>query len=164
MPESVAESILPRAIIAQGRVTRRNDRPPVVTSQASDWPGVLIEAGTNDVIEVDDLVIGQHYLSLNADSKPFMFELKGPYGYRQLTMPPQSFWVVPAGDSITLRVNTPIFPYVRIALDPVRLGRLLRDSDRDGAPERLRFAHGLIDPPIAHLLMVLVAEARYRNP
>jgi AraC family transcriptional regulator len=162
MPQLIAASILPQAIVAQGNVTRRGGQPPVVTSQASDWPGVLIEAGENDVTEVDDLQVGQHYLSLNADSKPHAFELKGPYGYQRVTLTPQSFWIVPAGDLITLRVNE-VFPYVRMAIDPLRLGRLLYDANHGDAAVRLRLASGIVDQQVTNLIMVLLAEAKNQN-
>jgi len=65
-----------RSIVAGGRVTRRDGMPGMITSQALDWPGVLLEAGKNDVAAVDDVVGDRHYLSLNVDTRPLTLEVK----------------------------------------------------------------------------------------
>ena len=70
------EPALLDAIVSRGSVTRRDSRSAVVTTQALDWPGVLVEAGRNDVAAVDDLVGDQHYLSLNLDTAPLTLEVK----------------------------------------------------------------------------------------
>ena len=48
MPASLIESI-----VSGGRLTHRTSRPPILRSQALDWPGVRVEAGSNTVAAVD---------------------------------------------------------------------------------------------------------------
>src|SRR5437773_2494333 len=71
LKQPATHSVLLRSIISGGRVTRRDSVPAMLTSQALDWPGVLLEAGKNDVAAVDDVVGDRHYLSLKdeADSR-----------------------------------------------------------------------------------------------
>jgi AraC family transcriptional regulator len=158
---ALAQSILPQAIVAQGRFTRRDDRPAVITSQVHDWPGLLVEAGKNNVAEVDDLLTGQHYVSLNVDTKPYTYEVKEAHGFRRVTVPPQTMWVLPSAEPITLRLDT-TFSYVRMSIDGRYLGRLI--GRPDDAPVRLRRAPNLDAPEIASLMKTLVAEADGRNP
>src|SRR5436190_21788913 len=111
-------SVLLESIVTRGRVTRRDSHSAIVTSQALDWPGVLVEAGRNDVAAVDDLVGDQHYLSLNLDSAPLKLEVKEPHGFKPFVVPPQSLWVSPSENPITLRLNSKL-RYLSVSIDPV---------------------------------------------
>src|SRR5256885_17037882 len=99
-------SVLLRSITSGGRVTRRASLPAMPTSQALDWPGILLEAGKNDVAAVDDVVGDRHYLSLNVDTKPLTLEVKGSTGFRAFTIPPLSAWVSPGHDPLTMRLDS----------------------------------------------------------
>ena len=160
--QAAPPSVLPQAIIAQGKVTRREDRPAVVTTQALSWPGVMLESGTNNVTEADTVVLNQHFLSLNVDTNPFIFEVKGEHGFRRYTVPPQTVWVCPAADPISLYVNS-MFSYVRMSIDAPHLDRLLGQPD-DANPVRLRRMFGVAVPQITHLVKTLRAEADNQNP
>ena len=160
--QAAPPSVLPQAIIAQGRLTRREDRPAIVTTQALSWPGLMLEAGTNNVTEADTVVLNQHFLSLNVDTSPLMLEVKGAHGFRRYTVPPQTVWVCPAADPISLYVNS-AFSYVRMSIDEPHLDRLLGQSD-DASPVRLRRMFGVAVPQITHLLKTLRAEADNQNP
>src|SRR3989440_9902326 len=120
-------SVLLRSIISGGRVTRRDSVPAMLTSQALDWPGVLLEAGKNDVAAVEDVVGDRHYLSLNVDKQPLTLEAKGSTGFRQFTIPPLSVWVSPGHDPLTLRLDSAL-RYVRVATDKPRIVRLMGPS------------------------------------
>jgi len=159
----MSEPVLLESIVARGQVTRRDSRSAIVTSQALDWPGMLVEAGRNDVAAVDDLVGDQHYLSLNLDSAPLRLEVKQPHGFQQFTVPPQSLWVSPSADPITLRLNSTL-RYLRVSIDPLHLGRLISPSPDEVRPVRLRRTYGVQSPQIAHLMLALQAEADSRNP
>lgn len=163
MPPEDAEPVLVESIVARGRVTRRDSHSAIVTSQALDWPGMLVEAGRNDVAAVDDLVGDQHYLSLNLDTKPLELEVKQPHGFKQFTVPPRSLWVSPSADPITLRLNSTL-QYLRVSIDPLHLGRLISPSLDQVGPVRLRRTYAVRSPQIAHLMMALRAEADDRNP
>src|SRR2546428_6835224 len=95
LKQPATHSVLWRSIISGGRVTRRDSVPAMLTSQALDWPGVLLEAGTNDVAAVDDVVGDRHYVSLNVDAKPLTLESKGSTAFRAFTIPPPSVWWSP---------------------------------------------------------------------
>src|ERR1700754_4531943 len=82
-------------------VSIRDDRR--ATAQALDWPGVLLEAGHNDVAEIDDLRLAHHSLGINADVAPIVMEGKGPHGYRERCLPPGDGWFTPAGEPMSLR-------------------------------------------------------------
>src|SRR3989442_103673 len=137
--------------------------PAVLTSQALDWPGVLLEAGKNDVAAVDDVVGDRHYLSLNVDTKPLTLEVKGSTGFRQFTIPPLSVWVSPSHDPLTLRLNSAL-RYLRVAIDTLHLGRLMGPSPDDVQPVRLRGPDGVEAPQIARRLMTPRDEAGRRSP
>jgi AraC family transcriptional regulator len=149
--------------VARGRVTRRDSHSAIVTSQALDWPGMLVEAGRNDVAAVDDLVGDQHYLSLNLDSAPLQLEVKQPHGFKRFTVPPQSLWVSPSADPITLRLNSTL-QYLRVSIDPLHLGRMISPSLDEVSPVRLRRTYAVQSPQIVHLMQALRAEADDRNP
>ncbi len=159
----MSKPVLLESIVARGQVTRRDSHSAIVTSQALDWPGMLVEAGRNDVAAVDDLVGDQHYLSLNLDSAPLQLEVKQPHGFQQFTVPPQSLWVSPSADPITLRLNSTL-NYLRVSIDPLHLGRLITPSLDDVGPVRLRRTYAVRSPQMAHLMLALRAEADDRNP
>jgi AraC family transcriptional regulator len=158
-----ARSVLPAAIVTRGSVTRRAEHPPVITSQALDWPGMLLEVGKNDVSEADEVLMTQHYVSLNIDSRPLTLEVKESHGFRQFTMPPQSIWVSAAAEPLTLRLTSTLC-YVRMSIDPLHLGRLLGGSPDEVAPVQLRRMYAISTPQIVHLMKSLVAEAAGSNP
>ena len=163
MLPTAPEPVLLDSIVARGRVTRRDSHSAIVTSQALDWPGVLVEAGRNDVSAVDDLVGDQHYLSLNLDTAPLHLEVKQPQGFKQFTVPPGSLWVSPSADPITLRLNSTL-RYLRVSIDPLHLGRLISPSLDELAPVRLQRTYAVQSPQIAHLMLALRAEADDQNP
>jgi AraC family transcriptional regulator len=160
---TVPEPVLLESIVSRGRVTRRDSHSAIVTSQALDWPGMLVEAGRNDVSAVDDLVGDQHYLSLNLDRAPLKLEVKQPSGFKQYTVPPGSLWVSPSADPITLRLNSTL-RYLRVSIDPLHLGRLINPLPDEMAPVRLRRTYAVASPQIAHLMLALRAEADEQNP
>ena len=159
----IAEPILLESIVTRGTVMRRDSRSAMVTSQALDWPGMLVEAGRNDVSAVDDLVGDQHYLSLNLDNVPLRLEVKESHGFKPFVVPPQSLWVSPSATPITLRLNSTL-RYLRVSIDPLHLGRLISPSLDDVVPVPLRRTYAVQSPQIAHLMLTLKEEADSRNP
>jgi AraC family transcriptional regulator len=141
----------------------RDDAPTVVCTQALDWPGALMEAGRNDVTQVNGLSLPQHYVSLNVDERPYTFEVAEPHGVRKVTLVPGAAWVLPAGDPITLRLDAP-FSYVRVMLEPTHFDGLLARARGSERPTELRRMYGLDAPPLVHTLQALVAEADLGNP
>jgi AraC family transcriptional regulator len=132
----------------------------MITTQALDWPGVLIEAGRNNIAAVDDVEIDLHCLSVNTDNKPYSYEAKGPHGFNRITVPPGGMWVSPAGNPLTGRLDS-VHAYATLSFDPGRLGHLIADGE---GPVRIRPTTMLYAPAIANLVTVLVAEARRKNP
>ena len=163
LKEPATQSVLLQSIISGGRLTRRDSMPAVLTSQALDWPGVLLEAGKNDVAAVDDVVGDRHYLSLNVDTKPLTLEVKGSTGFRAFTIPPLSVWVSPGHDPLTMRLDSAL-QYLRVAIDTQHLGRLMGASPDDDQPLRLRRTYGVATPQMARLMLTLKDEADSRNP
>ena len=157
-----AEPVLLESIVTRGRVTRRDSHSAIVTSQALDWPGVRVEAGRNDVSAVDDLVGDQHYLSLNLDRAPLKLEVQESHGFKQFTVPPESLWISPSTMPITLRLNSTL-RYLRVALDPLHLARLVSPSLDTVEPMRLRRTYAVQSPQIRHLMLTLRDEADSRN-
>jgi len=164
LQQPATQSVLLQSIISGGRVTRRDSVPAMLTTQALDWPGVLVEAGKNDVAAVDDVVGDRHYVSLNVDTQPLTLEVKGSTGFRAFTIPPLSAWVSPGHDPLTMRLNSAL-RYLRVAIDTLHLGRLMgRSPDDDVQPVRLRRTYGVAAPQIARLMLTLRDEADNRNP
>lgn len=149
----------PRRIVAV-----RDDRS-VAIAQALDWPGVLLEAGQNDVAEVDDVTFAHHYIGLNADRSPVTIEIKEQNGYRPVTLPPGVGWMNPAGQPFSLRVRSAgPHAYVRISIDPLRFDRLVSGSGDYATPVALRRTFGIGGPQVRHLLSALAEEAKAGTP
>lgn len=150
---------------APRRIISLRDSRSVATVQALDWPGLLLEAGNNDVVEVDDLTLGHHYLGVNADPEPVTIEVKGTHGYRAVTLAPGSGWLAPAGDPFSLRLlDAGTHAYVRFSIEPQRLNRLV-SADGDGANRvELRRTYHVGGPRVLHLIGALTAEASDGTP
>jgi AraC family transcriptional regulator len=145
-----------------GHLDLREDIPHVVTTQAFDWPGIRLEAGQNNVRAVDDVTGVHHYVSMNLDDRPVTMEVKGPGGFRPFVLRRGSAWVSPAGEAVSLRINSN-FSYVRMSIDPAYFDRLL--SPEPGATGvDLRRTFGVNKSQIGHILGALVAEADAGNP
>lgn len=142
------------------RVDIRRDIPQIITTRAFDWPGLRLEAGTNNIASVDEVAGMHHYVSLNVDERPVTLELKGEHGFRRVVLRRGSAWIVPAGDVISLRVNS-TFRYVRMSIDPIYFSRLA--GHPDGAPIQLHRTCGVTKSQIGHILDALVAEADSGN-
>jgi len=162
VPTQIAAPVLLESIVARGEVTRRDSRSAIVTTQALDWPGMLVEAGRNDVAGVDDLVGDQHYLSLNLDTAPLKLEVKEPHGFKPFIIPPRSLWISPSANPITLRLNSTL-RYLRVSIDPLHLGRLITPSLDEVGPVHLRRTYAVESPQIRHLMLALKYEADSRN-
>jgi len=157
-----AGPVLLESIVTRGRVTRRDSHSAIVTSQALDWPGVRVEAGRNDVSAVDDLVGDQHYLSLNLDRVPLKLEVRESTGFKPFIVPPQSLWVSPSLTPITLRLNSTL-RYLRVAIDPLHLARLVTPSLDAVEPLRLRRTYAVQSAQIRYLMLTLRDEADSHN-
>ena len=150
---------------APRRITSLRDGRSVATVQALDWPGMLLEAGHNDVAEVDDLTLAHHYIGLNADRSPISMEVREPQGYQRITLDPGQGWLVPAGHAFSLRLRSPRpHAYFRMSIDPRRFENLLGSGERGGEPVRLRPSYDIGGAQLHHLVDALVAEAAEGTP
>ena len=148
---------------AHGGISLRSDTPPVVTTQRFDWPGLRLEAGTNNIAAVDDATGLHHYISLNLDPRPVTFEVKDEGGpFRRFVLRRGAAWICPAGQRISVRVNSD-FHYLRASIDPVYFDRLVTGTTND-SPVELRRQHGIANSQIGHILGALVAESDDGNP
>lgn len=133
--------------------------------QALDWPGVLLEAGRNDVAEVDDVTFAHHYVGINADQRPITIEVKEQNGYRPVTLPPGTGWLNPAGQRFSLRVRCAgPHAYVRVSIDPLRFDRMVSTSEDNATPVSLRRSYEIGGAQVQHLVSALTAEAREKTP
>ncbi|WP_394825856.1 helix-turn-helix transcriptional regulator [Pendulispora albinea] len=116
------------------------------------WPGLVVEAGTNDRWDVDEIGVRDHFVSLNTDEHPLAFSVKRGKGFRRVVMPPGSVWFCPAGESFSHRVQQPC-GFLLASLRPASLAQLAGD---DG----LRFERGyaISSPKLEHVLRALGAE------
>jgi AraC family transcriptional regulator len=141
------------------------DRQCVPTTQAFDWPGVMLEAGRNNVSEAHDITLAHHYLSMNLDDHPITFEIKERGVYRDVTIDPGAGWFNPAGHGFSMRIRRAgPHAYVRVALEPVRFERFVGTSADGGATLDLRRSYGIGGRQLQHLLAALVAEAGDGSP
>ena len=141
------------------------DARSIATTQAFTWPGVLLEAGRNDVAEVDDVTLAHHYVGMNVDRRAITLEVKGEFCYRKVTLDPGTGWLAPAGEPFSLRVRGPsTHAYVRVSVDPIRFTRFVGDGDEGAAPVTLRRTFGIGGPQVRHLLGALAAEASDGTP
>lgn len=140
-----------------GIVTRRENAAGKITSQSADWPGVVLQAGANDVVETDELTSSHHFVSLNAGDRPYSVDVKGPHGFRSMTVHPGSIWIAPAGQPVSIRLDSD-YSYIRMMIAPPHLDGLLRPSAAD-TPVRFRYAFGIAAAPAAYILRALIAES-----
>src|ERR687884_702674 len=82
-----------------------NDQRSVATTQSFDWPGVMLEAGRNEIAEANELTFAHHYLGMNVDERPITMEVKEQSGYRVVTLEPGSGWFSPAGHGFSVRIR-----------------------------------------------------------
>ena len=142
-----------------------HDDRSVAIAQALDWPGVLLEAGRNDVAEVDDVTFAHHYIGINADRSPVTLEIKEANGYRPVTLPPGVGWVNPAGQPFSLRVRSAgPHAYVRVSIDPLHFDRLVSTSNDNATPVALQRTFGIGGPQVRHLVSALAEEAKAGTP
>ncbi|MFL5614403.1 MAG: helix-turn-helix domain-containing protein [Gemmatimonadaceae bacterium] len=147
------------------RIVPVEDQRSVATAQALDWPGVLLEAGRNDVAEVDDLTLAHHYIGVNASRAPIRMEVKEEHGFRAVVLPQGTAWLVPAGQGFSLRVREASpHAYVRISIDPLRFDRLVSTSEDRTKPPALRRTYGIDGPQVQYLVSALTEEARTGTP
>lgn len=147
------------------RMVPVQDERSVATAQALDWPGMLFEAGRNDVVEVDDLTLAHHYIGINADDRPVTMEVKEPHGYRAVRLDPGTGWLTPAGHGFSLRVRAAgPHAYVRISFDPVRFDWLASASGDTARPVALQRSYAIGGPQVRHLVSALAEEARAGTP
>jgi len=148
---------------ALARVDFRNDVPPIITTQQFDWPGLRLEAGTNNIASVDEVAGLHHYVSLNLDDRPVTLEVKGDAGgFRRVVLRRGAAWVCPADELVSVRLNSD-FRYVRMAIDPVYFDRVVA-REPDGSPIELRRSYGITRSQIGHIVGALVAESDAGNP
>jgi len=143
------------------RVQLRNGLPHVVTTRAFDWPGLRLEAGMNNIASVDEVSGMHHYVSMNLDDRPVTLEVKEDGVFRRVVLRRGTAWFVPAGDDVTLRVNSN-FRYVRMSIDPIYFTRL--SGHGDSSPIQLHRHYAIAKSQIGHILDALVAEADAGNP
>jgi AraC family transcriptional regulator len=115
------------------------------------------------VASVDGQVLTHHYVSLNVDDVPYIYEVKDGPAFRKIVVPPQGLWICPANESITTRASRPR-SYVRMSIDPLEFDRLLARFRDAGEPVGLRRGYAIDSPGIALLLRALVAEADAGTP
>ena len=150
---------------APRKIVSVRDERSVATAQALDWPGVLLEAGRNDVAEVDDLTFAHHYLGVNADERPVTIEVKEGSGFRAVTLEPGAAWLNPAGQGFSLRVRAAgPHAYVRISIDPLRFHRLVSLNEDSVTPVALRRAYGIGGAQMQHIVGALTNEAGDGTP
>jgi AraC family transcriptional regulator len=147
------------------RIVAVRDERSVAMVQALDWPGVLLEAGRNDVAEVDDLTLAHHYIGINTDERPITIEIKEPNGYRRVRLDPGTGWLTPAGHGFSLRVRCASpHGYVRISIDPVRFDRLTSTAADSATPIALQRRYGIGGLQLQHVVGALTAEASGGTP
>jgi AraC family transcriptional regulator len=150
---------------APRRIIALEDSRSVATAQALDWPGVLLEAGRNDVAEVDDVTFAHHYVGINADRRPITMEVREPNGYRPVILPPGAGWFNPAGQRFSLRVRSAgPHAYVRVSIDPLHFDHMVSTNEDSATPVALRRSYEIGSPQVQHLVGALAAEARAQTP
>jgi AraC family transcriptional regulator len=150
---------------AQRRIVSVHNEGNVATAQALDWPGVLLEAGRNDIVEVDDLTLAHHYFGLNTDESPVTIEVKQQGAYRAVRLDPGTGWLNPAGHGFSVRVpGSRSNAYVRISIDPLRFDRLVSMNEDGATPVVLRPAYGLGGAQMGHVVGALATEAGAGTP
>ena len=139
------------------------DTSLVVSSQRIGWPGVVVEAGSNDTWEVDDLTVAHHYLAMNVGAEPLRFEVKGERGFRPAVIDPGAVWVCPAGEAFTHRVAQ-ANSFALLTIEPARFAALVGQEGAEGEGPRLRRDYNLRSPQLEHVLRALVVEADRGGP
>ncbi|MDB4964955.1 MAG: AraC family transcriptional regulator [Myxococcales bacterium] len=125
----------------------------LASSRDLGWDGVVAEVGRSRAFEPTDVATSGHHLALNLDDRPLLMETRGRRDFRRVTLPPNTFWISPAGAPFTLRTLGPSrWGAVELALPKVRrvLGRNLS----------LPPMFGLFDAPLAEVVRAVLREAK----
>ncbi len=130
----------------------------VASSSGLGWPDVHVEVGQNDAWVVDDLSVRSHYVALNIDDAPLVFEAKVDGAFRRTVLAPGEVWFCPAGESFSHRVPTAA-AFTLVTLEPGKLARVVEDDDC-----ALRRTYGAARPQLEHLIRALAAEAERGGP
>ena len=130
----------------------------VTSSSGLGWPGVHVEVGRNEAWEVDDLSVRSHYLALNTDDVPLVFEARVAGAFRRVVLAPGEVWFCPAGESFSHRVSM-ASGFALVTLEPGKLARVIEDDGR-----ALRRTYGVANPQLEHLIRALAAEAERGGP
>ena len=155
--------LLPERILVPRSARNGAETSGVIVTQALDWPGMVLEAGQQDVSYADGHALTHHYISLLADDAPYVYEGKVGRRFRKVVVPPEGLWFAPANETITTRPGRPR-SYVRIAIDPRQLDRLLAPVPEAMEPLVLQRSYALDAPAISLLVRALAAEAEAGNP
>jgi AraC family transcriptional regulator len=148
---------------AFGRIALLDNLPHIVTTQQFDWPSLRLEAGTNNIAAVDEVAGLHHYVSINLDDRPVTLEFKDEVGaFRRVVLRRGSAWICPAGDLVSLRVNSN-FRYVRMSIDPAYFNKLVSSQPESSSIE-LRRTYGVAESQIGQVVDALVAESDAGNP
>lgn len=130
----------------------------VTSSTGLGWPGVHVEVGRNEAWAVDDLSVRSHYVALNTDPAPLVFEAKVGGAFRRTVLAPGEVWFCPAGEAFSHRVPVDA-GFALVTLEPGKLARVVEDDDR-----ALRRTYGVASPQLEHLIRALAAEAERGGP
>jgi AraC family transcriptional regulator len=139
------------------------DTSLVASSKRLGWSGIVVEAGSNDTWEVDDLTVAHHYLAMNVGDAPLHFEVKEAHGFRPAVIEPGAVWVCPAGESFTHRVAQQN-SFALVTVDPVRFAMFFGATPGGGDAPQLRRDYNLRSPQLEHVVRALVVEADRGGP
>jgi AraC family transcriptional regulator len=125
------------------------------TSEGLGWQDVHVEVGLNPrPWDVDNLTVGAHYLALNTDPHPLLFEAIIGGKARRVVLNPGEMWFCPAGETFTHHVPSPS----GFALVTVTPAKVLHSVEVASEIE-LQRRYGVENPALAHLVRALGAEA-----
>src|SRR5207247_7030665 len=104
-----------------------------------------------------DFCVLLHVGAMHLDARPVTLEVKGRDGFRPVVLRRGSAWVCPAGDLVSLRLNS-TFNYVRMSIDPAFFDRVVT-TERCHSPIELRRTFAISKSQIGHIFSALVAES-----
>jgi AraC family transcriptional regulator len=135
----------------------RDDEPMrestvLASSGPLGWDGIACEIGASPRWESNDVTLAGHFVTLNIGSEPLAIERKTPHGFVNVTMPPGTVWINPAGASFTQRNGPAEWTAFDVSVEKVR--RVL-GCDIDLPPFGV-----LSDGPLTAVMSALAAEVR----
>lgn len=73
------------------------------SSDGLGWHGLWLEVGSNQGLNIDDVMVDGHYVAINMADTTIQFEIRNESDWTTVRLPPRTFWINPEGRPFSFR-------------------------------------------------------------